>query len=606
MAIQRYAFTPTGAYARINLPTTDLQMPYPDVTTQGEIDATKLAANNQYLMDKLSENHRYLDRVDWGSGNGTRWRTIVIAAANSTSLSRSTADYVCPGAADEVLINQAITSLEGSGLSYIGRIVLLEGSYNLSAAINIDALSGRLLSIEGMGSAAGTNADLTTGGTLIIAAAGVAAFNLGGSSVVAGSAVIIENMQIRSSGSSGAIQSRDMGLTVRNCTIQYSGTSSAISQTNSTGQSGNTRIENNVISSSGAGSFGVNVANGGSNVCRVHGNFLYMSGSGCHGIVTTNAATVNPAYHITDNYMAGTRLSTGVGIRIGGTSTKANLVANNVIRDFTTGISIAGYGSVVQSNHILNCQTGIVDGFAECDSTLIEGNNILFDGYVGTVGIKVGSNGPCTFNSILANHIGGSNVGSCTNAIVIASGAVDTGVMLNDTYGSYTGAELTDAGTRTRRENSLTGVHSLIAGGTTGQALEKLSNTDYDVGWATVHEVPTGGSIRQVLAKISGTNYDYGWNSSGAPPGGTNGQVLQKNTVADYDYGWTTLAGAAGEEIKVDGTTIGTRATLNLKGGTSVTLSGVDTGTQIEVTINSSGGGGGGGSSSILNYNLFR
>lgn len=61
------------------------------------------------------------------------------------------------------------------------------------------------------------------------------------------------------------------------------------------------------------------------------------------------------------------------------------------------------------------------------------------------------------------------------------------------------------------------------AGGTTGQALKKVSNTDYDVSWQnddTGAGLPVGGSTGQVLRKVSGTNYDVEW----ATPATTQGK----------------------------------------------------------------------------------
>ena len=50
----------------------------------------------------------------------------------------------------------------------------------------------------------------------------------------------------------------------------------------------------------------------------------------------------------------------------------------------------------------------------------------------------------------------------------------------------------------------------LPAGGATGQALVKLSSTDYAVTWASVG-VPAGGTTGQVHKKTSGTDYDTAW-----------------------------------------------------------------------------------------------
>jgi len=57
---------------------------------------------------------------------------------------------------------------------------------------------------------------------------------------------------------------------------------------------------------------------------------------------------------------------------------------------------------------------------------------------------------------------------------------------------------------------------NLPGGGTTGQALVKLSNTSQDAGWASTHYIPAGGVTGQPLAKNSNTDYDVSYQ-------GTNG-----------------------------------------------------------------------------------
>lgn len=62
---------------------------------------------------------------------------------------------------------------------------------------------------------------------------------------------------------------------------------------------------------------------------------------------------------------------------------------------------------------------------------------------------------------------------------------------------------------------------------------------------ADVHSIPAGGSSGQVLAKVDGTNYNVTWvdqqgvgSGGDVPAGGTTGQVLAKSTDADYQTEW--------------------------------------------------------------------
>ena len=119
-------------------------------------------------------------------------------------------------------------------------------------------------------------------------------------------------------------------------------------------------------------------------------------------------------------------------------------------------------------------------------------------------------------------------------------------------------------------------VPTIPAGGSTGQVLEKVSGTDYDIAWAAppsapvtsvngqtgavvIPPVPSGGTTGQVLAKQSNTDYDTEWiappsapvtsvnSQTGAvtvptiPAGGSSHYFLRKATAVDYDTEWIAL-----------------------------------------------------------------
>lgn len=73
-------------------------------------------------------------------------------------------------------------------------------------------------------------------------------------------------------------------------------------------------------------------------------------------------------------------------------------------------------------------------------------------------------------------------------------------------------------------------------GGTTGQVLQKKSNTDLDVEWGTVTSVPAGGTTGQVLSKHSNTDGDVEWTS----PADTSKMYSTDDTaftdIVDGDY----------------------------------------------------------------------
>ena len=73
---------------------------------------------------------------------GCNASTIVVAS--STSRNKTQADYTCSGTNDHTAINNAIAALPSTG----GKILLLEGTYNIGGAINVNKSN---VTIEGMG-----------------------------------------------------------------------------------------------------------------------------------------------------------------------------------------------------------------------------------------------------------------------------------------------------------------------------------------------------------------------------------------------------------------------------------------------------------------------
>ena len=97
----------------------------------------------------------------------------------------------------------------------------------------------------------------------------------------------------------------------------------------------------------------------------------------------------------------------------------------------------------------------------------------------------------------------------------------------------------------------VTASSALPTGGSTGQALVKASNTDYDVTWATISggsggavsgTLPTGGTPGQTIVKATSANYAGTWGSltvnGTLPVGGTPGQTLVKATSVDFAGTW--------------------------------------------------------------------
>lgn len=103
-------------------------------------------------------------------------------------------------------------------------------------------------------------------------------------------------------------------------------------------------------------------------------------------------------------------------------------------------------------------------------------------------------------------------------------------------------AAITEANsyTDTQLEAISAEIHSIPAGGNSGQVLAKVDETNYNVTWVDQQgggsggDVPAGGTTGQVLAKSTDADYQTEWinQPEGLPAGGTEGQILTKSADA--------------------------------------------------------------------------
>lgn len=87
------------------------------------------------------------DRYVEVAGGGKDWATVVVAAADTHPAGKDAADFVCTGADDQITLNEASESLPITG----GKVVLLEGTYNLTGTWNAHGLASDSVHIQGMG-----------------------------------------------------------------------------------------------------------------------------------------------------------------------------------------------------------------------------------------------------------------------------------------------------------------------------------------------------------------------------------------------------------------------------------------------------------------------
>lgn len=528
-------------------------------------------------QEQIYEDLLYLSRA----GGGTRWRTLVIAASDSNAVGKSTADYVCSGVADQTIINTAIAALESRiGTTGVGRLVLLEGTYNITAQITVTSLGARTLAIEGMGAGVAQALGTTISATRIVSSAG-ADFGIrpGGNSASAGSSLIIENLSIESASSQAAIGCQDMALVVRNCNVKNTGTGGGIIITHSTGSEGSTRIENNVIVSSGTGGTGIYVDNGpapSTTMTRVSGNIVTVAGSGAVGIRGLNNSGQQSGYSITGNMVIGnTTGGSGYGIRLDGNSQYNNMIANNVVYNHAIGIAAASTnvpatGLVIANNLISTVSIGIQDIPFGLDYVHIIGNNITI---CASKGISLGEATETTTATVVANKISNS---SGATGIVIGAFANNTGVFYNDTYGCA--SDVTDSGVATRREGSFLTAASL-----------PNHHTTHETGGADAITGSVDGNARVGVRKNTGVT-TYRRRRINLIEGANVALTVSDDSVDEEVDVTIAVSGISGSTtFKNNGTSVGAEATLNVIPGSGITIGMVDTGTQIDLTITAAG-----------------
>lgn len=411
-------------------------------------------------QEQIYEDFQYV-----GTAQGSRWRTVVIAASDSSAAGRAGADYRCQGTSDEVVINLAITTMLARATSAsLGRIVLLEGTYSLAAKIAVTGLGARSLAIEGMGAAGlGT----TIGGTKLVATGGVVALELNGDSASAGSACIVENLSVTSDSTNGTIAARDMSTVVRNCVVKNTSSGAAIIETSSTGTGAGSRITNNVITASSGDGILVDVGAGVDGPTIVSENIVTITGGG-RGIVCDKNINTVPTYIVTGNAIQGSTTA-AYGIKLNGNTVEDCVVADNVVVQCLVGIECAGYRHNVSGNLVESCPVGISTG-PDSQHLVVVANHIT-----GSSSVGVRLSNTAIRPTVLANRIG---LGSSSYAVTIAAGVTYARVQYNVYDDGYVTAAVQDLGTNTVITTDLP------AGGASNYVLKKLSATTGDFGWA--------------------------------------------------------------------------------------------------------------------------
>jgi len=350
-------------------------------------------ANGVIYYDSTANKFKFGEGNSWkelGGASGKRTATIIVAA--NDSLDKTRADYVCDGIADQEEINNAINALPTSG----GRVLLLEGTYNISAPITI--LKNNV-TLEGQG--VGTklflvneaNCDVIQVGNGTTALEGIKIANLKidgnkanqvetshgiyfyGASGYLISKSVIENCIVENCYSSGIYCNYlENSIVTRNQTNLNDAAGIFLNYTNNTivienqlnsnfdgiymySASYNTITENQANSNNRYGIYIRNSSNNNTiigNQTNSNGYGIYLYGSN-DNIITENQANSNISYDgiylafSNNNTIIGNRCqgNGGYGINIYDSFSNNNLVVKNYLTGNTTGsLNDAGTGTI--------------------------------------------------------------------------------------------------------------------------------------------------------------------------------------------------------------------------------------------------------------------
>ena len=362
-------------------------IPMPTANDIGAVPTSR-TVNGKALSSNIT-----LTAADVGAGPGKRTArfTVGTSAAGWTA---SDCDYLCDGTDDQVEINAAIQALPTTG----GEVVVLDGTYNITAAISVDkdnvklSGNGAATVLKRMWNNSGSRYD---GIVNIIAVNGncdVESIFFDGNKTYFGSsyncAINITNEQ------ASGILLYQSNNTIRGCKIQnsfYGIRCSGMTQNNTI--TGNT-CNNNAVGITIDNNSTNNTITG--NTCNNNVNYgITIDNNSTNNTITGNTCNNNVNYGIylvsnsTNNTITGNTCNNNdIGIAIDNNSTN-NTITGNTCNNNLTGIYISGYNNTITGNTCIR-GTGSSDDYATSQYTiqcygsnnLITGNNIMGKNYV--------------------------------------------------------------------------------------------------------------------------------------------------------------------------------------------------------------------------------
>lgn len=264
------------------------------------------------------------------SGGGGKRVCRFTVGTSTAGWTSNDCDYLCDGTDDQVEINAAIQALPSTG----GEIVILDGTYNITAAIIIKKNN---VTLSGNGS------------STVLKRMWNSSASIQGIINVAGDNIIIENFYL-----DGSIES----ATPYNIGILCNGDQCIIKKN---------IIANNASSIHNSGNNNVIIEN----ICNNNSNAGINTTFSSHNIIINNICNNN---------------SIGIGV-----SSNFNNITNNICKDNTKAINITGNSNVINSNTCMR-GTGQSSDYTTSQYTiqvasgssnnLFVGNNIMGKNYV--------------------------------------------------------------------------------------------------------------------------------------------------------------------------------------------------------------------------------
>ncbi len=400
--------------------------------------------------------HRRVHENDYPQASGLRPATVVIAAHDSRDQTR--ADYVCTGTNDQYTVNQAITDC--AALTSYGRILMLEGTYSITASIGIATVVGGLgdwfpgLTLEAQGSATKIQVGSGASGTFTMidwtgAPLAGEGFKLLG--------VTLDGNKGHHSATVQAFDTAAPYTVLRDVTVENTNQDRAIGMSTG-GILDNCTIWNN----SGAGIWfqGSGHSEGWVTNCRIESN----GGHGIHGPVGGAGR-----WRIRGNYILS---NTGNGINY--RSLQGIITGNHVYQNRGVGIYVNGAGGAVQGGQVVNNE--LIENYQEgiYFDSVVDGKiaeNVLYDNGRGTANtyaqIRVDGAGSAT--NEINDNLGRKSAYSPKYGLWIASSSSNDFYDGNDMLGATTANYQIDSTTAVQGINRGTsGVTSGVSGGDGG------------------------------------------------------------------------------------------------------------------------------------------